>query len=197
MSGSSVSQCGWCGRIDSGSTQGLCISQSVSDSNRALCDAQFDPYLRINGACEPLPDQRALAIGLGVYFAATFISACVLAYVVKQRRNGSCAQVTCWFCIGVTFSVMAWYMLQCWGPKPRDHSQQQPQPDVFSMGSAPPASASVEAAVHYAYQLPPPSSAQQAGEQYNLPPPFNPHALPAPQVAAAYAPQQWQDQGRQ
>ncbi len=191
MSGSSASQCGWCGRIDAGATQGLCISQSAADANRALCDAQFDPYLRIgNGACEPLPDQRALAIGLGVYFAATFLSACVLAYVVKARRSGSCAQVTIWFCIGVIFSVMAWYMLQCWGPKPRDHSQQPPQPDVFSLSSAPPASASVEAAAHYAYQLPPQYSVQQAGAvQYSLPPPFNPHALPAAQ--------QWQGDGRQ
>ena len=88
------------------------MPQSSYDSNPALCNNQFDPYFRIgSGACFNIRDSSAIAIGLGVYFGVTLISACALAYVVKTRRNGSCSQLACWFCIGFVFSVMAWYVL--------------------------------------------------------------------------------------
>jgi hypothetical protein len=208
-----ASQCGWCGSINRDSTQGICMSQNQLDGNPSLCYA-FDPFFRVSpngaagGGCDALNnDSAALAIGLGVFYGVTLLSSLVLAYVVRSRRRGSCAQVACWFTVGVVFSVMAWYMLQCWGPKPRNHSQPQSVqetsnvalPPEFTLGSAPPASASVEAATLYRpfeqQQFP----AQQSTMLYlpdARPPPFNPHAFPAPHAAPAYAAPAWQGQGR-
>jgi hypothetical protein len=189
------SQCGWCGNIDSNPTQGICVSQSAVDSNRDLCRDWFRAGVERGYGCDPIPNGSFLAflIGMSVYGAATFFSSCGLAYVVKKRRNGSLAQVACWFFIGIVFSLFAWYMLQCWGPKPRDHTPHQQQntqlPLEFVLGSAPPASASVEAAVALGF-----NAQSYPGPGPSAPPPFNPHAFPAPHAAPAYAPLQWQNQ---
>ena len=182
----------------------MCIPNSLLESNPTLCYTS-GPYFRtapngdLGGGCEPDGDLTNLAIGLGVFYAATLLSSCALAYVVKSRRNASRPQVACWFLIGLIFSVMAWYLLQCFGPKPRQHGQPPPaavQAPEFSLGTAPPASASVEAAGLYGVaQFQQQQQQQQRQWQANLqqpggyipPPPFNPFAFSA-QAAAVHAP---------
>ena len=195
-----ASQCGWCGSVSKDPTLGLCMSQSQRDSSPSLCYA-YDPLFRVSpNGCDANGDSfAAVALGLGVFYAVTLLSSCALAYVVKSRRNGSCSQIACWFAIGCVFSVMAWYMLQCWGPKPRNHGQHsQAQSHAalapeFSLGSAPPASDSVEAAALY------PPFQQQQQQQFNAqqptlylpnfrPPPYNPQAAPAFAAQASQGP---------
>jgi hypothetical protein len=180
------------------SVQGICIPQSLADSDPSLCYRQSsDAYFRSSpngaagGGCEPPGDFTALAIGLGTFYGFNLLNSCVLAYVVRSKRSGTHAQTACWFVIGLIFSIMAWYMLQCCGPKVRGssderaHAQASPE---FSLGSAPPASASVEAAAMYLpFQQQDRFNYQQPG-LYSAPPPYNPYMY-APPLAPPHAPQ--------
>jgi hypothetical protein len=104
-----------------------------------------------------------------------------------------CKCVTFWFR----------YVLQCCGPKAKKHAPQPSQlPPDLRLGSAPPASDSVEAADVYRPQQQQQIMAQQPGI-YSVPPAYSPYSLPpayspyASQPPPAYAPQpgggqQWQ-----
>jgi hypothetical protein len=180
------------------------MPSSLLESSPSLC-YDSGPYFRtspngdLGGGCEPDADLTGLAIGLIVFYAVTLVSSCALAYVVKSRRNGSCSQITCWFFIGLVFSVMAWYMLQCFGPKPRNPSHLPPAAALdpeHSLGTAPPASASVEAArLDGVARFQQQDNLQQSGG-YIPPPPFNPFAF-STQAGAVYAPPQLQGHSMQ
>jgi len=116
-----ASQCGWCGSLLNGdSTAGACMSQAALDQTPSLCYSQkgvdffrFSSSGSLGQGCEPFGDQTVLAIVLGVVLGVTLLNAIALALFVKSKRNGSCAQVSCWFFIALCCSVMVWYVGDC------------------------------------------------------------------------------------
>ena len=197
---SSDDQCGWCGNVTKGSTQGLCLSQSDYKSNPSLCIPNLPAAEGFRtgppeAACLPLADLqnliRTINIIIGVVVGIAVLNAIVMCVYVRRQRKGTVIQTVCWTAVGLIFPLLSWFMLCCCGPDLPASQNPSVMMVNYGQGSAPPLSDSVPPAFNPAYN--PQQQQMYYAQQYpaqQQPPPYGqpaPYAQPPP--AYAYPPQ--------
>ena len=174
---SSDNDCGWCGNVTVGSTNGKCVSQADYKVNPQQCLPSLPPGEGYrtgppDSACLPLTDLlaliRTIRIIIGVVVGVAILNAICMGIYVKKKRQGTVIQVVGWTALGLFFPLLSWCFMFCCGPTPPASQTPAVMMVGYGQGSAPPPGESV----------------------LQAPPPFNP-AYVSQQQQQMYYPQQY------
>jgi hypothetical protein len=144
---SSGNDCGWCGNVTVGSTNGKCVSQADYKVNPQQCLPSLPPGEGYrtgppDSACLPLTDLlaliRTIRIIIGVVVGVAILNAICMGIYVKKKRQGTVIQVVGWTALGLFFPLLSWCFMFCCGPTPPASQTPAVMMVGYGQGSAPP-----------------------------------------------------------